>query len=326
MSKIVVANDCSIEAIAVLRSVYPKDVTSISQRELTKQDLKNTEGLLVRSGTKVNKELLDRAPKLKVVVSATAGFDHLDLSELKTRRIAAMHCPGAHTESTAQLTMAHFLNLTRSMHQAESAVRLNKWRSEIRRRESLESMQLGIVGYGRIGKRVAELSKAFGMKVVAHDPYLSDDEFTLGDVTPMSLIEVFKTSDIVTFHVPLTKETFHMVNERTLEHFHPEAYLVNVSRGGVVNEMELAVKMRTGFLSGAALDVFEKEPLKSESPLKGIANIIFSAHIGAYTVNAFEKGSMEAARKLLAYLKDGKLTDQLPPNAPWAKQLIATPV
>ena len=322
MSKVIVANDCAIEAIALLKSMFANQVASITQRELTADDLKDTEALLIRSATRVNRELLSRAPKLKVIVSATVGFDHLDLEALAERNIVAMYCPSAHTESTAQLTIAQCLNLTRSLVLADKAIRKDYWRTELKRKASLEGMQLGIVGFGRIGRRVSELAKAFKMQVVAHDPYVEQDRFEQHKVKSLGLIEVLKTSDIVTFHVPLTTETMHMVNEKTLEHFNPNAYLINASRGGVINETELAVKMRTGMLNGAALDVFEKEPLKKQSPLMELPNVLLSAHMGAYTLDALEQGSMEAARKIVGYLQNGKISDSLPPKQEWAKHLI----
>ncbi|MEO0334865.1 MAG: NAD(P)-dependent oxidoreductase [Pseudomonadota bacterium] len=280
MSKVIVANECSIEAIALLKSMFANQVSSITQRELTREDLKDTEALLIRSGTRITNDLLERAPNLKTVVSSTVGFDHMDLDAMAKRNVVAMYCPSSHTESTAQLTIAHFLNLTRSLVLADKAIRKDYWRTEIKRKASLEDMQLGIVGFGRIGQRVAELARVFGMHVVAHDPYVDHGVFEKTGVKPLSLIEVFKTSDLVTFHVPLTTETRHMVNEKTLEHFNPKAYLVNASRGGVINETELAVKMREGLLAGAALDVFEKEPLKKQSPLMELPNVLLSAHMG----------------------------------------------
>jgi D-3-phosphoglycerate dehydrogenase len=322
MSKVVVANDCAIEAIALLKSMFANQVEVITQRELTREDLQHTEALLVRSGTRIDNELLARAAKLKVVVSATAGFDHIDLEAMQARGVVAMFCPSAHTESTAQLTIAHCLNLTRSLVLADKAIRKDYWRTEIKRKASLEDMQLGVVGFGRIGQRVAELAQAFKMKVVAYDPYVEGLEFEKHQVEPLSFVEVIKTSDIVSLHVPLTQETRHLVNEKTLEHFNPKAYLINASRGGVINETELAVKMREGVLSGAALDVFVKEPLRRQSPLMELSNVLLSAHMGAYTSNALEKGSMEAARKIINYLQNGKVSDSLPPKQEWAKHLL----
>lgn len=314
--------DLTLEALAMLRAQNNLKIEFSKSQQPTAEELQDAQALLVRSGTKVNEHLIKQCPKLKFVVTATSGFDHIDLNFCKKQNIAVSFCPQANAESAAQWTMTLMLNLLRQFPKTTMALEQNKWREGLKRGLELSGLQLGLIGLGRIGSRVAELAQVFQMNVVAHDPYVEMSHFEKLGVKPLGLIEVFKTSDVVSFHVPLTKDTRHMINHRTLEHLNPDAYLINASRGGVIDETELAVRMRTGLLSGAALDVFEKEPLASDSPLKGLNNVILTPHVGAFTEQAFTRGSQEAANKVISFLRGEPVSDLLPPPTPWAAQLL----
>jgi D-3-phosphoglycerate dehydrogenase len=323
--KVLVTCDLTSEALAVLRSRDDIDLQFSQTPQPTPAELEKVQVLLTRSGTRVNDQLLQNAPALKFVVTATSGFDHFDLKLLQKNGVGASFCPSANAESAAQWTLTLMLNLLRQFSKMAASVRQQKWREGFTRGVELSGLQLGIVGLGRIGSRVATLAQAMQMDVVTYDPYVPRETFSRLNVKTLGLIELFKTSDVISFHVPLTIETKAIVNRRTLEHINPDAYLINVSRGAVIHEAELATHMRLGHLKGAALDVFENEPLPKDSPLRGLSNVILVPHVGAYTDQAFARGSFEAAEKVVAFLRGQPVSDSLPPQTEWANHLIQTP-
>lgn len=319
--RVLITQDCSSEATAVLSSRIGAEVVCAETPQPSAEELKGVHALLIRSRTKVNKDLLALATDLKIVASATSGFDHMDTLACQAKGITVVHCPEANQESAAQLTMTLMLDITRQMTFAHNNIKQGKWREGLARGIELTGLQLGIVGLGLIGGRVAELANAFKMKVVAYDPYQTDEQFVKVGARRIGMMELFKSSDIISLHVPLTRETKHLINPRTLAHFNPDAYLINVSRGPVIDETELAVFMRKGRLKGAALDVFDKEPLSKDSPLHSLDNIIFSPHIGGHALQAFEKASMLAATKICEYFQGQAPDRQLPLNVEWAQYL-----
>lgn len=278
------------------------------------------EALLIRSGTKVNKDLLARAPALQVVVSATSGFDHIDWRECRERGVLAAHTPEANASSTAELTLALMLSWTRRLPQATHNVKTHKWRSHLLRGDGLEGKTLGLVGLGRVGSRVARLAQAFGMKVFAHDPYISEEVFQQCQVERLGFIELLRTTDYVSLHVPLTRETKHLINYPTLREMHPQTTLVNVSRGSVVDESEVIVALNENVIAGALLDVLEREPPQNDSKLLTHPKVILTPHIGAHSNSAWEKASLEAAKKIVDFGLGKSLADTLPLKTPWFDQ------
>lgn len=303
--KLLVTDTFHPHALAKLNSIA-SEIHRSKSLQPTREELAEVEGLLVRSRTPVDKDLLANAPKLKFVVSATSGFDHFDLAECKARGIIACYTPDANAASAAELTLALMLNLTRRLPENLKSVEKNLWRQDELRGHSLAGKTLGIVGLGRIGRRVAKAATALNMKVMAHDPYVTESEFNLVGAERAGFTEVLVAADILTFHVPLTKETYHMLNFPTLRLMARGAYLINTSRGAVIQESELALALDEGILKGAALDVFEKEPIAKESRLLGRPNVLLTPHIGAFTEEALEAASLEAVDRTLEFFQNGK--------------------
>jgi D-3-phosphoglycerate dehydrogenase / 2-oxoglutarate reductase len=274
-------------------------------------------GLIVRSKAQINDELLRRMPQLQVIVTATSGFDHIDLDATRKWGITTMHCPTANVESAAQLTFSLLLNSVNKIHQAHKQVKGGEWNRDLLTSFELKGRTLGVVGLGRIGSRVAQMAKSFGMDVIAFDPYQEDSHFELLNVERVAYEEVLKSSDVLTFHVPKTLETMNMLNRSHFEYIHRGVILINCSRGGVINEADLCEALEKGWIGAAALDVFEKEPLQRTSKLLNHNNVILTPHIGAQSEEAFYKASQVAAHKVLTFFEDGSTTDTLPPKAPW---------
>ncbi|NJM09948.1 MAG: 3-phosphoglycerate dehydrogenase [Bdellovibrionaceae bacterium] len=211
--------------------------------------LASAEVLLIRSKTEVNGALLEKAPKLKLVVSATSGFDHIDWRACQERGVTASHTPNANAQSTAELAMTLMLATERHLLQAHKNVRGSKWRDNLKRPHGLEGKNLGIIGLGRVGRKVARMAATFGMRLHAHDPYVDENVFAEAGCERMGLIEALTTSDIVTLHVPLTKETKFLLNNPTFNEMQHEAILINTCRGHVVNENDLLLALDTGVIA-----------------------------------------------------------------------------
>lgn len=255
------------------------------QPEITPQNLikiiPDYQGLVVRSRTKVTQEVIDKGHNLKVIGRVGSGLDNIDVVEAKKRRIAIVNSPGSNSEAVAELTLALILTLFRKLSSANSSMIDGLWLKKDLKGEELEGKKVGIIGYGNIGKKVAKLLTAFGTKV---------DHFSRTDKTN-SLKYIFKNSDIITLHLPLTNETKNFVNNKLLSLMKTGGFLVNTSRGGVVEEKALLKALQEKKIAGAALDVFWQEPLPPTSPWRKLSNVILTPHIGASTREALRKGT-----------------------------------
>jgi D-3-phosphoglycerate dehydrogenase len=276
--------------------------------------LASARGLLVRSATRVDAALLARAPALEVVGRAGVGVDNIDLAEATRRGVAVLNAPAGNTVSAAELTMALILAVVRRVPAADQAVRQGGWARARFKGSELRGRTLGLLGGGRIGGEVARRARAFHMRVLIHDPFLPDERVRDLDAEPVDVDTLFTTSDVVSLHVPLTGATRGLVDARRLATMRRGAYLVNVSRGGIVDESALAGALAGGHLAGAALDVFEQEPLPADSPLRTTPNLVLTPHLGASTDEAQERVADEVARNVRDALAQGDLSRAL--NAP----------
>ena len=270
------------------------------QPEITPQDLikiiANYQGLVVRSRTKVTKEIVDQGHNLKIIGRVGSGLDNIDVKEAKKRKIAIINSPESNTEAVAELTLALILSLLRKLSLANSSMNDGLWLKKDLKGEELEGKKVGVIGYGHIGKKVAKLLTAFGAKV---------DYFSRTDKTN-SLKYIFKNSDIITIHLPLTNETKNLVDNKLLALMKSTSFFVNTSRGGVVEEKTLFKMLEEKKLAGAALDVFWQEPLPPTSPWRKLSNVILTPHIAASTSEALKKGTKTVINDIIKIL--GKKT------------------
>jgi D-3-phosphoglycerate dehydrogenase / 2-oxoglutarate reductase len=276
--------------------------------------LKGAHGLVVRSATKVRTEMLQQAENLRVVGRAGVGVDNIDLEAATERGVAVVNAPAGNTVSAAELTLALILSMVRRVASANASMRQGEWARASFKGAELRGRTLGLVGAGRIGGEVARRCAAFGMKVIAYDPYLTAERALSLGVERVTLDEVIEQADVLSLHVPLTDDTKGMISTEVLERMKEGAFLVNVARGGVVDEAALAHALHDGQLAGAALDVFENEPLDEGSPLRSAPNIVLTPHLGASTAEAQELVAVEIAEAVRAALADGDLSRAL--NAP----------
>lgn len=265
----------------------------------------------------IDEEVLSKAKKLQVIVTATSGFDHIDLDAANKWGVTVMFTPEANIDSAAQLTWALALACANKIPQAHRAVKSGEWNRDALVGLELKHKTYGIVGLGRIGKKVAEMAAVFGMNVIAYDPYADDASFREVDAERVAYEEVLKRSDVLSYHVPKTAETKAMLNRSHFEYIHRGLILINTSRGSVIHEQDLCEALGHGWIGAVGLDVFEKEPLPRSSKLLQYDNVVVSPHCGANTTEAFAKASEQAALKLIRFFVDSSTSDTLPPKAAW---------
>ena len=276
-------------------------------REELIEKVKDKDGLLCLLTDKIDAEVMDAAPNLKVISTYSVGFDHIDIDAATKRGIYVTHTPGVLTDAVAEFTVGLLLAITRRIVEADAVVKNGKWDKPwnpyFLTGPELKGKTLGIIGLGRIGRAVAKKVKGFEMKVIYYDVYRNEKaEKELG-VEYVDLETLLKTSDFVSLHVPLLKETYHMIGEKELKLMKPTAYLINTARGAVVDTDALVKAWKEGWIAGAALDVFEQEPLPPDHPLTKLDNVILAPHIASATIEARQRMAELAANNLVAVLK-----------------------
>lgn len=271
--------------------------------------------LVVRSQTKVGADVIAVAAKLKAIGRAGVGVDNVDVDAATRRGIVVMNTPGGNTVSTAEHAFSLLVSVARKIPQADASVKSGKWDRKSFQGVELNGKTLAVLGMGRIGTEVAKRARAFGMHVLAYDPYLSEARANSLQVELIEdLDEALPRADFVTMHMPLTDETRHMLDARRLALLKKGARIVNCARGGLVDEKALADALASGHIAGAAIDVFEQEPPSEENPLRTAPNIVFTPHLGASTAEAQESVGIEIAHTIKAALLDGTINNAV--NAP----------
>lgn len=314
---VLITDRFDVEAEAHLRSTPGISVSKSASPQPSAEELAHVDGLIIRSRTRVDATLLNNSPKLKVIVTATSGFDHIDLEKTTASAVTIMFTPEANAASAAELTWGLVLATIRKIPAAHRSVKSGDWNRELLMGRQLQGLTFGVIGLGRIGTRVARIARAFGMKTVAFDPYKEESHFIREECVRMSLDELFKEADVVSCHVPGTEETHHMIRRLSLAEAGHDIVFVNTSRGSVIEEHILNEALDKGWFVAAGLDVFEREPLARTSQLIGRDNVVLSPHVGATTREAFRAASLEAALKVAAFHKSGAVSDPLPSNEPW---------
>ena len=315
--KILITDRFNQDSLLTLSSQAFLNVEKTLAPSLDKVDMKDVHGLIIRSRTVIDDELLSRSKKLQVIITATSGFDHIDLVAAEKWGVTVMFTPEANIESATQITWALILTSCSQITQSHKMMKAGEWARDKVEGTELYKKTLGIVGLGRIGSRVAEIANAFGMNVIAYDPYCDEKNFRQANAERVAFEEILKTSDVLTFHVPKTLETKHMLNRSHFEYIHRGIVLVNASRGSVINENDLCEALENGWIGAVGLDVFEKEPLPRQSRLLNYANVTLTPHCGANSKEAFAKASEQAALKLIRFFQDSSTSDTLPPRAAW---------
>ena len=301
--KILITDGLEPEAISTLRKTHEVDAQELDSRGLL-NIVAGYHALIVRSRTIVSKAVLTHGPNLRVVGRAGVGVDNIDVAEATARKIPVVNAPTASTISVAELAIGHVISLFRHLPEADRSVKEGRWEKKKLEGRELFEKTLGLVGSGRIGAEVAKRAQAFGMRVIAYDPYLPA---SIAETVGIHLVDketVFREADVVSVHAALTPETKGMVAAAEFAQMKRGAILVNCARGEIVQEAALADALRSGKLSGAAVDVFDTEPPVG-SPLLTAPNVVFTPHLGASTREAQARAGLIIAEQVLKVL-DGR--------------------
>ena len=265
-------------------------------------------GLVVRSETKVTRAVLEAGSQLRVVGRAGVGIDNVDVETATQRGVIVMNAPGGNTVSTAEHAFSLLLCAARKLPQADAMVRGGSWSRKEFQGVELHNKTLGIIGMGRIGSELSRRAIAFGMRIIAFDPYLSAGRARALQVELVDeLGDLLRSADFITLHTPLTPETHHLLNATRLSETKRGVRIINCARGGLIDETALAEALQSGQVAAAALDVFETEPLPLDSPLRALSNIVLTPHLGASTAEAQESVGIEIAQSIRAALLDGTI-------------------
>jgi|KBSMisStandDraft_5_1062788.scaffolds.fasta_scaffold34028_3 D-3-phosphoglycerate dehydrogenase len=285
--------------------------TGQSEAELV-EAIPGFSAIVVRSQTKITAPILRAGTDLKVVGRAGVGVDNVDLDAATRRGVIVMNTPGGNTISTAEHAFSLLLAVARKIPQAHANLQAGKWDRKQFEGSELYNKTLGIIGMGRIGSELSRRAIAFGMRVLAYDPYLSSSRARSLQVELIEdLDELLPLADFLTLHTPLTPETHHLLNAARLTKTKPGVRIINCARGGLVDESALLNSLGNGHVAGAALDVFETEPLPNDSPLRGVPNLILTPHLGASTVEAQESVGIEIAQAIRAALLEGTIRNAI---------------
>lgn len=317
--KVLVCDPISPKGIALLQQ-RPEFRVTVLPKRLAEADLlplvSDVVAMVVRSETKVTKKIIEAAPKLRVVGRAGVGVDNIDVEAATQHGVVVMNTPGGNTITTAELTFAMLLSLARKVPQAHGSMVAGKWDRKQFQGVELAEKTLGVLGMGRIGSEVAKRAVAFGMKVLAYDPFLTEARAkALGVELVPELDAVYRDADFITVHMPVTEQTRGMLNSAAFAKMKPKVCIVNCARGEIIVESDLIAALDSGKVAAAGLDVYTTEPLPEDHPFRKHPGITLTPHLGASTAEAQEKCGIEVAEVVAGYLLTGEVRNAV--NLPY---------
>ena len=311
MPKVLIADKLSAAAVEIFRA---RGVEVDVKTGLAPADLRaiigEYDGLAIRSATKVTKEVLDAAPRLKVVGRAGIGVDNVDVKSATARGVVVMNTPNGNAITTAEHAIAMMFALARQLPEASASTKAGKWEKNRFMGVELYAKTLGLIGCGNIGSIVADRAVGLKMRVIAYDPYLSEKRALDLGVDKVELDELLARADIITLHAPLTEQTRNILSREAIARTKKGVRIINCARGGLVDEAALADALQSGHVAGAALDVFETEPAK-DSPLFAMENVVCTPHLGASTAEAQENVALQVAEQISDFLLTGAVTNAI---------------
>jgi D-3-phosphoglycerate dehydrogenase len=301
--KVLIPEKLADPGIELLKKDFEVDVLlDLSADELLEK-IGEYDGLIIRSATQVTAEVIDRADNLKAIGRAGIGVDNIDIEAATKRGVIVANAPESNTVAAAEHTLGLMLAAARRIPAADASLKGGEWKRSAFKGVEVREKTLGLVGLGHVGAIVARGAIGMGMKVLAYDPYVSEDRMRSMNVERAETTdEVFENSDFISLHVPRTPQTMGLVNEESLSKMKPTAYIINVARGGIVDETALYNALKEGVIGGAALDVFAEEPT-TESPIFTLPNVVVTPHLGASTAEAQDRAGITAAEQVAAALR-----------------------
>jgi D-3-phosphoglycerate dehydrogenase / 2-oxoglutarate reductase len=325
---VLVTDQINEAAVAILRPVCNvKFIANLSAEELPAA-LEGCDGLMIRSASRVTADVLGACPSLQIVGRAGVGVDNIDLNAANAKGVVVVNSPEGNTIAAAEHTIGLMFSLVRHIPRGDASLKASRWDRKALTGVELFNRTLGLIGLGKIGGRVATIAKAAGMKVLVYDPFISADVAeALGASHTTRLEDLWANADIITVHVPKTKETANLINASTIALCKPGVRFINCARGGIIDEAALAEALATGHVAGAALDVFETEPLAMDSPLRNPAiadKLVITPHLGASTEEAQVNVALDVAEQLRDFFATGVLRSVV--NSPLLRSNVMEPV
>jgi len=313
--RILVTDGLSPRGIEVLRQAekFEVDVRERMSADALLACVGDYDALIVRSATKVTVPVLQAAGRLKVVGRAGVGVDNVDVEAATARGVLVMNAPSGNILTTAEHTFSLLLALAKNVPQSTASMKSGRWEKKAFVSVEVANKTLGVIGLGRIGSEVARRAKGFAMRVIAYDPFISEEAAAALGVELVELPDLFQQSDFISIHTPLTAETRHLINGDAIARMKAGVRIVNCARGGIIDEAALYEALKAGKVAGAAMDVFEQEP-NTGSPLFGLNNFICTPHLGAASEEAQENVALEIAQQIADYLQRGIIRNAV--NAP----------
>ncbi len=302
MLKVLVSDKLSKEGVDILTKTGEIQVdikTGLKPEEL-KAIIHEYHGIVIRSATKLTKDIIEDAKNLKVIGRAGSGLDNVDKAAATAAGVVVMNTPGGNTITTAELTFGMLLAMSRHIPQSFLSIKEGKWEKSKFQGTEVYGKTLGIIGMGNIGQVLYKRAKCFGMNVMGYDPLLSKDKALELEINLVSLDEIYASSDYISVHTPLVKETKGMINKETIAKMKDGVKLLNIARGGIINESDLYEALKSGKVSSCALDVFEVEPPEG-NPLLTLDNLIATPHLGASTEEAQVNVAVAICNQIVDY-------------------------
>ena len=309
--KILISDKMSDKVEDVLKSKQiDYDIkTGMSPEEL-KSVIDQYDGILIRSATKLTSDILADCNNLKVIGRAGVGVDNVDLDQATKNRILVMNTPLGNLEATAELSVGLMFSIMRNIHLANDSTHQGKWEKPKFIGTELKGKTLGIVGYGNIGQRVAEICSTIGMKIITNSKSASDDDLSKLNVKKVSTEDLIKEADIISLHTKLNDETKYMINKKTISTMKPTSVIINCARGGLIYETDLKDALNNGIIAGAAIDVYENEPA-TDNVMFGAKNLLLTPHLGASSKEAQSNVAIDVANQVADFLKENKIVNNV---------------
>ena len=309
--KILISDKMSSKVEDVLKS---KSIDYDIKTDLSPEDLKKIiddyDGILIRSATKLTSNILENCKNLKVIGRAGVGVDNVDIETATKNKILVMNTPLGNLEATAELSVGLMFSLLRHIHLANDSTHQGKWEKSKFMGTELKGKTLGIVGFGNIGQRVAEICHVIGMKIITNSKSASDQDLAKVKATKVSTEQLIAESDVISLHTKLNDETKNMLNKNTISSMKKTAIIINCARGGLINELDLKDALNNDIIAGAAIDVFENEPA-TENVMFGAKNLLLTPHLGASSKEAQSNVAIDVANQVADFLKDNIITNNV---------------
>ena len=328
MPKVLVTDQINEKAVEILSTACEvKFIPKLTAEELIPA-LQDCDGIMIRSASTITAEVLAQVPQLQIIGRAGVGVDNVDLAAANTRGVVVVNSPEGNTIAAAEHTTGLMFALARHIPQGDASLKAGRWDRKSLTGIELFNKTLGLIGFGKIGSRVAKVAKAVGMKVIVYDPFISKDiPESIGATHTTDLNVIWTQSDFITVHVPKTKETLNLLNAETLQKCKTGVRIINCARGGIINESDLAEALRSGKVAGAGLDVYNEEPLHVESPLLAVdlaGKVVLTPHLGASTEEAQVNVALDVAEQLRDFFTTGALRSVV--NSPLLRSDVMEPI